>query len=200
MCYNKYYKSIKEIIVLTSVFPKSEEFLVYRTRKRMRIFYFSILALYVTAFLFMIGFDLVMVFNYRDRTYTEIFKWTSVGISVLFGWFSIFFWSTKYHYTKKYALMFKNINEGLKDHGEGIFVGYVFEIRTKDGVEFYSMKLKCEAKDRRYDSVVREILVYREVPPIPLGVGQKIKFVTHSNILIAFEAENLQKPEISSEE
>lgn len=193
MCYNKKYKSIKENIGLISVFPKSEEISAYKTRNRLRVLYFSILAVYVCAFLFMIIFDLIMVFNYRDRSYTELFKWLTVGISVLFGWFSIFFWSTTYNYTKKYVLMFKNINEGLKDHGEGEFAGYVFEVRTKDGVEFYSMKLKCEAKDRRFDSVLREVLVYREVPPIPLVYGQKIKFVTHSNILIAFEADDPTK-------
>ncbi len=185
---------------MTSVFSKAEEYLAQRTRKRMRILYFSILAVYVLAFLFMIIFDLIMVFNYRNRSFTEIFKWTTVGMSILFGWFSVFFWGTKYHYTKKYALMFKNIKEGLKDKSEGVFVGYTFEIRTKDGVEFYSMKLRCEGKDRRYDSVVREVLVYREVPPIPLAFGQKIKFITHSNILIAFEAEEIAKQTQTSEE
>jgi len=185
---------------LTSVFSKAEEKLAFKTRKRMRILYFTILALYVSAFLFMIIFELVMVFNYRNRSFTEIFKWTAVGISVLFGWFSVFFWCTKYHYTKKYALMFKNIKEGLKDKGEGVFAGYTFEIRTKDGVEFYSMKLRCEPKDRRYESVVRELLVYREVPPIPLAYGQKIKFIAHSNILIAFEADDPTKKEELSEE
>ncbi len=185
---------------MTSVFPKSEEYLVLGTRKKMRIFYFTIFAIYVCAFVFMIGFNLVMVFNYRDRSYVELFKWITVGISVVFGWFSVFFWSTKYKYTKQYALMFKNINEGLKDQGEGIFVGYTFEIRTKDGVEFYSMKLRCEPKDRRFDSVVRELLVYREVPPIPLAYGQKVKFITHSNILIAFEADDPTKQETTSED
>lgn len=96
--------------------------------------------------------------------------------------------------------MFKNIKEGLKDKGEGVFAGYTFEIRTKDGVEFYSMKLRCEPKDRRYESVVRELLVYREVPPIPLAYGQKIKFIAHSNILIAFEADDPTKKEELSEE
>lgn len=197
MCYNTVENIIKEIIVLTSVFPKSEQLLALKTRKKLRIFYFSVLALYLSAFLFMIIFDLVRVYSYRDRSFTEIFKWTTLGISVLFGWFSVFFWSTKYKYVKKYALMFKNINEGLKDKGEGVFVGYVFEIRTKDGVEFYSMKLRCEPKDRRYDSVTRELLIYRQVPPIPLGYGQKVKFIAHSNILIAFETEN---PTLEKEE
>ncbi|MBO5223594.1 MAG: hypothetical protein J6C23_03685 [Clostridia bacterium] len=178
---------------MTSVFPKSEEELVFATRKKLRIIYFSILALFVCAFLFMIIFNIIMVDSYRDRSYVEPFKWISVGISVVFGWYSIFFWSTTYKYTKNYALMFKNIKEGLKDKGEGVFTGYTFEIRTKDGVEFYSMKLRCEPKDRRYDSVARELLVYREVPPIPLAYGQKIKFITHSNILIAFEADDPTK-------
>ena len=62
------------------------------------------------------------------------------------------------------------------------------------------MKVKCEAKDRRFDAVERELLVYREVPPIRIAFGQKIKFITHSNILIAFETEEIPQKENEKEE
>ncbi len=199
MCYNTKYKSIKEITVLTSVFPKTEEFLVFRTRKRMRIFYFTLLAIYVIGVMFMLVFNLIMVNNYGIRDYIEVCKWTTVGVSLAFGWFSIFFWCTKYRYTKSYANLFKSIKNGLKDKSEGVFTGFVFEIRTKDGVEFYSMKVKCEPKDRRFETVDREILIYREVPPLPVAYGQKIRFITHSNILIAFEIEDSAEKREKSE-
>ncbi len=180
---------------MISVFPKTEEFLVNRTVKRLKIFYFTILAIFVVGVLFMLGLNLIRVQYYQDRSYIEICKWITLATGIAFSFFSVFFWSTKYKYTKKYAIMFKNFKTGLKDRGEGIFTGYVFEVRTKDGVEFYSMKVKCEAKDRRFDAVDRELLVYREVPPIRIAYGQKIKFITHSNILIAFETEELPKKE-----
>ena len=91
--------------------------------------------------------------------------------------------------------MFKDFRSGLKSNGEGIFTGFVFQIKTKDGVEFYTMKVKCEAKDRRYNATDRELLVYKEVPPMRIGFGQKVKFITHSNILLAYEVEEKKESE-----
>ena len=178
---------------MLAVFPQIEEFLVFRAIKRLRILYFSILAIFVVGILFMLVFNMIMVENYQDRSYIELCKWISLGLSVPFSIFSVFFWNTKYRYTKNHAKMFKDFRSGLKSNGEGIFTGFVFQIKTKDGVEFYTMKVKCEAKDRRYNATDRELLVYKEVPPMRIAYGQKVKFITHSNILLAYEVEEEKK-------
>jgi triacylglycerol esterase/lipase EstA (alpha/beta hydrolase family) len=104
-----------------------------------------------------------------------------------FGWFSLTFFAIKYRLTKNYVNMFDGFKSGLKEAENCTFIEYDDQIKAKDGVEFYVMRVKAKAKNRLYEDVDREILIYKESPKLDIKQGQKLKIITHSSILVAFE-------------
>ena len=172
---------------LTAVFPKIEEFLARRTKKRLRILYFTLLALYVSALVFMIVFALVRVNTLQDRSWLTPFTVVSILLSIAFGWFSLVFFSIKFRLTKKYVKMFDDFQTGIKEAEACTFVSYDPTVRVKDDVEFYVMNVKTPAKSRLYENIDREVLVYKQSPMLDIRAGQKMKIITHSSILVAFE-------------
>ncbi len=172
---------------MIAVFPKVEEFLAYRTKKRLKTAFVIATCLYAAIEIFLVVFDIVRVNTYHDRSLYVPFALISAFLTVLYGWSAIVFLSVKYKRTKDYAQMFTDFHTGLKDEDEGIFTGYDDTLRVKDGLTFYVMKVKCKAKSKRFEDADREVLMYVESPKIEMEVGQKIKILTHSNILIAFE-------------
>lgn len=174
---------------MIAVFPKIEEFYARREKKKLLTIYFIILAFVILLEAFMITFFIVTVNTTQDRSLKDLFIVLSSVVLVLFGWFSIIFFTLKYRRTKRYVTMFDDFQTGIKETETGVFKGYDMKYREKAGVDFYTMKVLVKSKDRRFDDVSREILIYKQCPRIEINEGDKIKMITHSNILIAFEVE-----------
>ena len=182
----------KEIFMI-AVFPKIEEFYARREKKKLLTFYFIILALVLAIEIFFITYFIVTVNTTQDRSLKDLLVALSSVLLMLFGWFSIIFFTLKYRRTKKYVAMFDDFQTGIRETETGIFKGYDLKIREKAGVDFYTMKVMVKPKDRRFDDVCREILIYKQCPRIEIKEGDKIKMITHSNILIAFEVEEVNE-------
>ena len=174
---------------MISVFPKIEEFYARREKKKLLAIYFIILALTLAVEAFLITYFIVTVNTTQDRSLKDLFIALSSLLLVLFGWFSLVFFKLKYRRTKQFVDMFNDFQTGIKVTEEGVFRGYDMKIREKAGVDFYTMKVMVKSKDRRFDDVCRDVLIYKESPKIEINDGDKIKMITHSNILIAFELE-----------
>lgn len=174
---------------MISVFPKIEEYYARREKKKLLTIYFVILALVLAIEAFLISYFIVTVNTTQDRSLKDLFIVISSAVLVLFGWFSLIFFKLKYRRTKQYVAMFDDFQNGIKVTETGVFKGYDMKFREKAGVEFYTMKVMVKSKDRRFDDVCREILIYKQSPKIEINDGDKIKMITHSNILIAFELE-----------
>ena len=82
--------------------------------------------------------------------------------------------------------MLRDMERGLKDTSEGTFLRYDDTVTMKDGVYFYSMELDCKPL-RRDDITLRKVLIERTVPKPEFSEGDKIRFVTHANILVSYE-------------
>lgn len=172
---------------MISVFPKSEEFYARRTKKRLLILFFVLLAIYLCAEIFMITFYIIRVNDFQDRSLQTLFTCLSIALSAAFGFFCIVFFTIKYKRTKMYVKMFDDIRTGERAEEIGTLTGYEQSVREKDFVPFYVMKLSMPARSRMAKNVDREVLVYAEAPHPTDAIGSKIKILTHSNILIAFE-------------
>ena len=130
--------------------------------------------------------DLYLVGTKRVRTYTPLLAFLSALVGTGFACGSLFFFAVKYRLTRKYVRMLRDMDRGLKDTFEGTFLGYEDTLGMKDGVYFYSMVLKTRPL-RRDDITERKLLIEQTVPKIKLNEGAKLRFVSHANILVAYE-------------
>lgn len=158
----------------------------FAARKRLLIFWFALLAVYVALVGTLIGVDIYIVNVFRDRGPQVWMTVVSVLATTLFGCFSLFFFSIKFRLTRKYCKMLRDMERGLKDETEGTFLSYDMAESFKDGVIFYGMELDCKPL-RRGDITYRKVLVEHTIPKIDLNPGDKLRFITHANILMAYE-------------
>lgn len=155
-------------------------------RKKLLLIWFGILAVYLIAVGTMIGVNIYQVVAYADRSCKTLFTVLSVILSALFGGYTLFFFSLKFRLTAKYCRMLKDIERGLKDTTEGTFLRYDDAIALKDGVYFYAMELDCKPL-RRDDITLRKVLIEHTIEKPQFNEGDKIRFTTHANILVAYE-------------
>ncbi len=171
---------------MTAVFSEKEKKEAFAIKKRLWIYWFIALGIYIGALAAMITINVVDVVVNRDRTYYIPFLVTSCALGILFGCGSLFFFSIKFKLTSRYCRMLKNMHDGIKERGHGKFIEIIPDITEKDGVHFYTLALDCPPL-RRGDITERHILVERTHSLPPLNIGDEIKFITHANILIAYE-------------
>ena len=171
---------------MTDVFSQSEKAAARREKKILFWTWFAITAAYVALMATLIATDLVLVSVHRNRNHTLWMGALSMLATVAYVCFTLFFFSIKYRLTRKYVRMLRDMDRGLKDTFEGRFMGYDDAIGMKDGVYFYSMLLKTRPL-RRDDIDERKLLIEHTVPKIELNEGDKLRLVSHANILISYE-------------
>lgn len=181
---------------MTEMFSQADKTQSRAERKKLLILWFAALAVYLVAVGVMIGVNLYQVETTASRALQVPFTVLAVALSVLFGCFTLFFFSIKYRLTAKYCRMLKDIDRGLKDTTEGTFLRYDDTITMKDGVYFYSMELDCKPL-RRDDITLRKVLIEQTIPHPDVAEGEKIRFTTHANILISYES--LGRPPAAAE-
>lgn len=171
---------------MTAVFTEKEKKEAFAVKRRLLIVWFITLAAFVLAEAAMITINAVDVATNRDRRFYHAFMLISICLSTIFGGWSLFFFSIKYRLTRKYCRMLSAMKEGLKDKGRGVFVAIDPEISEKDGVFFYKVVLDCPPM-KRGDITIREVLMERNHSLPPFETGDVLSFITHANVLMAYE-------------
>lgn len=171
---------------MTAVFTEKEKKEAFGERKRLLTLWFVALGVYLALEAVMITLNIVAVVRDRDRSLYVPFMLTSIILCTLFGSGSLFFFAIKYRLTRKYCRMLRDMKQGLKDKGQGVFIAINPEISEKDGVFFYRMVIDCPPM-KRGDITTREILIERNHALPEFETGDVIRFITHANILMAYE-------------
>lgn len=171
---------------MTAVFTEKEKKEAFGERKRLLTLWFVALGVYLALEAVMITLNIVAVVRYRDRSLYVPFMLSSIILCTLFGSGSLFFFAIKYRLTRKYCRMLRDMKQGLKDKGQGVFIAINPEISEKDGVFFYRMVIDCPPM-KRGDITTREILIERNHALPAFETGDVIRFITHANILMAYE-------------
>ena len=171
---------------MIKVFSDEEIAKARRTKKNLLLFWFGILFIYLALLGTMMGINIYQVVVYRSRHFHIPFVIVSTILTFAFGAFTMFFFSIKYRLTRKYVKMFRDMEKGLSTLSEGKFIEYDENIIEKDGVFFYSMCLNCKPL-KRGDITLRKVLIEHTIPKIDLKSDQKIRFLTHANILREYE-------------
>ena len=171
---------------MTAVFTEKEKKEAFGERKRLLALWFVALGVYLALEAVMITLNIVAVVRDRDRSLYVPFMLTSIILCTLFGSGSLFFFAIKYRLTRKYCRMLRDMKQGLKDKGQGVFIAINPEISEKDGVFFYRMVIDCPPM-KRGDITTREILIERNHALPAFETGDVIRFITHANILMAYE-------------
>ena len=171
---------------MTAVFSKKEIAGAFRSRRIMLSVWFVVLALYIGAITTMVVLNAVEIAQNRSRELYLPFLAVSIILTIIFASGSLFFFGTKFKLTHRYCEMLIDMEFGLKDRGDGRFVGIEREIKEKDGVFFYSLVLLCPPL-KRNDINERKILIEKDHALPEFIPGEKIKFITHANILLAYE-------------
>lgn len=171
---------------MTTLFSEEDKAAAWRVKKRLLWMWFGLLFIYLAAVGVMMGVNLWQVETTASRALRVPFTVLCVALSVLFGGFSLFFFSIKFRLTRKYCRMLRDIERGLKDTAEGTFLKYDDTVTMKDGVYFYSMELDCKPL-RRDDITLRKVLIEQTIPKPDLREGDVLRFTTHANILVSYE-------------
>lgn len=171
---------------MTAVFTEKEKKEAFGERKRLLTLWFVALGVYLALEAVMITLNIVAVVRDRDRSLYVPFMLSSIILCTLFGSGSLFFFAIKYRLTRKYCRMLRDMKQGLKDKGQGVFIAINPEISEKDGVFFYRMVIDCPPM-KRGDITTREILIERNHALPEFETGDVIRFITHANILMAYE-------------
>lgn len=171
---------------MTAVFTEKEKKEAFGERKRLLTLWFVALGVYLALEAVMITLNIVAVVRDRDRSLYVPFMISSIILCTLFGSGTLFFFAIKFRLTRKYCRMLRDMKQGLKDKGQGVFIAINPEISEKDGVFFYRMVIDCPPM-KRGDITTREILIERNHALPAFETGDVIRFITHANILMAYE-------------
>lgn len=171
---------------MTAVFSEKEKKQAYATRRRMLIAWWTALAVTVGAITAMAIINSAAISRSGDRTLKVPFMLASMVLSAAFGCGSVFFFGIKYRLTSRYCRMLTGMKRGIKDRSHGKFVAIDPKIIEKDGVFFYGLILDCEPM-KRGDIGERRVLVEKSHALPQMDEGDEIRFITHANILVAYE-------------
>lgn len=178
---------------MTAVFSEKEKKEAFAIKRRLWTYWFIALGIYVAALATMITINAVSVVVYRDRSVYIPFLVASCALGIAFGCGSLFFFSVKFKLTSRYCRMLRNMRDGIKERGHGKFTEIRPDITEKEGVYFYTLVLDCPPL-KRGDITERHILVERTHSLPQMQPGDEVKFVTHANILMAYEITPAENP------
>lgn len=171
---------------MINVFSEQEKAAARREKNKLLAFWITLLVLYVAIMVTLITVDIYLVAELRNRDHNLWMALVAGLCSVLFGCYTLFFFSLKFRLTAKYCRMLRDMDRGLKDTIEAKFVGYDESTSYKDGVYFYAMVLEARPL-KREDITERKLLIEHTVPKIEIEPGTRLKLISHANILISYE-------------
>lgn len=160
---------------------------VIKQRKNSRIIFYVLLGLYIAAFATLFVFFRMEPAEH-DST-VKLIKWITILLSALFFIFAYFFIGIRLSRIKHYCNFLSNVQRGMKVKNEGTFVRFSKEKKVKDKVDYYSMTL-LEWSNKEQDYLERYVLLDTEKEFPPFQKGDKIYYITVSNVLCEWEINN----------
>lgn len=172
--------------MMVNVFSPDDIFKARKEKKKLFFTWLALLIVYLAIVVSMVVINTNLVDNYRIRDHIIWCGAVSVLLSLLFGGYSLFFFSIKFRLTSKYVRMLRDMERGLTDTVDAKFKGYDENISMKDGVYFYSMILEARPL-KREDITERKVLIEHTVPKIEIAEDTKLRVISHANILVSYE-------------
>ena len=121
-----------------------------------------------------------------DRSLQTPLMLTAIILSVIFCFFSLFFFGIKYRYTKAYCKLYRDMLNGPKTSGKGKVLESSDSLTEKYAVKFKSVTVECPPV-RRSERNVCVLLIEKDHSAPELEPGTEINFVSQSNILLGYE-------------
>lgn len=179
---------------MVSVYSDADYLAIYRQRKRARIVYGCVLAVYL---LFCVSLWIYyMSLPYKDPNQ----GWPKACVFVatpIFMIFSFLFLGIKYSRIRRYYKMLSYVSIGLKSEETNYF--YCFEEKSlqKDNIDVVAAVFETWNKKKK-EWMERETYCDPEKPMPPFEEGDYVRYVTQSNFIIQYEI--LQKRALEFEE
>ena len=103
----------------------------------------------------------------------------------LFIIFSYVYLGIKFQRSRKYYKMISSLSIGIKHVNNSYFLRYD-EPELKDSVDYYVLTM-CEWSKKKSEYLDRKIYCEKEKPLPAFQAGDKVRYLTHGNIMIAYE-------------
>lgn len=103
----------------------------------------------------------------------------------LFIIFSYVYLGIKFQRSRKYYKMISSLSIGIKHVNNSYFLRYD-EPELKDSVDYYLLTM-CEWSKKKSEYLDRKIYCDKEKPLPAFQAGDKVRYLTHGNIMIAYE-------------
>lgn len=103
----------------------------------------------------------------------------------LFIIFSYVYLGIKFQRSRKYYKMISSLSIGIKHVNNSYFLRYD-EPELKDSVDYYVLTM-CEWSKKKSEYLDRKIYCDKEKPLPAFQAGDKVRYLTHGNIMIAYE-------------
>ena len=103
----------------------------------------------------------------------------------LFIIFSYVYLGIKFQRSRKYYKMISSLSIGIKHVNNSYFLRYD-EPELKDSVDYYVLTM-CEWNKKKSEYLDRKIYCEKEKPLPAFQAGDKVRYLTHGNIMIAYE-------------
>ncbi len=103
----------------------------------------------------------------------------------LFIIFSYVYLGIKFQRSRKYYKMISSLSIGIKHVNNSYFLRYD-EPELKDSVDYYVLTM-CEWSKKKSEYLDRKIYCDKEKPLPVFQAGDKVRYLTHGNIMIAYE-------------
>ena len=103
----------------------------------------------------------------------------------LFIIFSYVYLGIKFQRSRKYYKMISSLSIGMKHVNNSYFLRYD-EPELKDSVDYYVLTM-CEWSKKKSEYLDRKIYCDKEKPLPAFQAGDKVRYLTHGNIMIAYE-------------
>lgn len=103
----------------------------------------------------------------------------------LFIIYSYVYLGIKFQRSRKYYKMISSLSIGIKHVNNSYFLRYD-EPELKDSVDYYVLTM-CEWSKKKSEYLDRKIYCDKEKPLPAFQAGDKVRYLTHGNIMIAYE-------------
>ena len=171
---------------MTTVYSDKEKRDAFKARKTMIGVWTAAFAVFMAAEIALLAVHIARVETMLDRSFQTPFMWISIVLAAAFCFASLFFFGTKYRYTKAYCRMYRDMDEGARDSGTATVLETTDERVENYSIKFRFLTVECPPV-RRDQRNIRRLLAEENHDLPGLTPGTRFKFVAHANIILSYE-------------
>ena len=154
-----------------------------KQRKRILIFYYVILGIYLACAIAVFVYYLTLPYKAEQIVWVKVIQYSLGGLFVIF---SFLYLGIKFKRVNRYYKLCVNLSVGLKETTVASFLRYDEDVQQKDGVDCKAL-IFSEWNKYKKDFYERKVLVFYEKPFPEIKEGENVKFITQGNFLISYE-------------